>query len=46
MAWADGEGTGAGIDQDGRLLVRMPSGALEALSAGEVHLLPGRDRRR
>lgn len=41
LRWADGEGTGAGIDDAGQLLVRTPSGALEALSAGEVHLLPG-----
>lgn len=40
VTWADGEGTGAGIDADGRLLVRSKSGRLEALSAGEVHLLP------
>ncbi|MGH2859536.1 MAG: biotin--[acetyl-CoA-carboxylase] ligase, partial [Solirubrobacteraceae bacterium] len=38
VAWADGEGTGAGIDRDGRLLVRARGGALEALSAGEIHL--------
>jgi BirA family biotin operon repressor/biotin-[acetyl-CoA-carboxylase] ligase len=39
VAWADGEGTGAGIDADGRLLVRDGAGRTLALDAGEVHLL-------
>jgi BirA family biotin operon repressor/biotin-[acetyl-CoA-carboxylase] ligase len=33
------EGTACGIDDDGRLLVRRPSGALVRWSAGEVHLI-------
>lgn len=37
VAWADGEGTAAGIDDDGQLLVRTASGQL-TLDAGEVHL--------
>ena len=38
LRWADGEGTGAGIDDAGALLVRLPDGALRTLEAGEVHL--------
>lgn len=38
VRWAGGQGTGAGIDGDGRLLVRTDSGQV-ALDAGEVHLL-------
>jgi BirA family biotin operon repressor/biotin-[acetyl-CoA-carboxylase] ligase len=38
VAWAGGEGVGAGIDDAGRLLVRRDDGAVEALEAGEVHL--------
>lgn len=41
VRWAAGEGTGAGIDDEGRLLVREESGATHALDAGEVHLLAG-----
>ena len=37
VSWADGEGRGAGIDDDGRLLVRS-GGRQLALDAGEVHL--------
>ena len=37
VRWAGGEGTGAGIDDAGRLLVRTSGGEL-ALDAGEVHL--------
>jgi BirA family transcriptional regulator, biotin operon repressor / biotin---[acetyl-CoA-carboxylase] ligase len=37
VTWADGEGTGVGIDEDGRLLVRSAD-QLVALDAGEVHL--------
>lgn len=37
VAWADGEGTAAGIDEDGRLLVRTALGQI-TLDAGEVHL--------
>jgi BirA family biotin operon repressor/biotin-[acetyl-CoA-carboxylase] ligase len=36
--WADGSGTAAGIDAEGRLLVRAGDG-LVTLDAGEVHLL-------
>jgi BirA family biotin operon repressor/biotin-[acetyl-CoA-carboxylase] ligase len=38
VRWAGGEGTGAGIDDAGRLLGRTPGGEL-ALDAGEVHLV-------
>jgi BirA family biotin operon repressor/biotin-[acetyl-CoA-carboxylase] ligase len=37
VRWAGGEGRGAGIDDDGRLLVITPDGQA-ALDAGEVHL--------
>jgi BirA family biotin operon repressor/biotin-[acetyl-CoA-carboxylase] ligase len=41
VSWAEGEGTGAGIDDEGRLLVETSEGR-RALDAGEVHLgLPG-----
>jgi BirA family transcriptional regulator, biotin operon repressor / biotin---[acetyl-CoA-carboxylase] ligase len=40
IRWAGGEGTGAGITDDGTLRVRLPSGAETVLDAGEVHLLP------
>jgi BirA family transcriptional regulator, biotin operon repressor / biotin---[acetyl-CoA-carboxylase] ligase len=39
VRWAAGEGTGAGIDDTGALLVRTASGETVALAAGEVHLL-------
>ncbi len=38
VSWAGGEGTGAGVDAGGRLLVRTGAGELVALDAGEVHL--------
>jgi BirA family biotin operon repressor/biotin-[acetyl-CoA-carboxylase] ligase len=39
IAWADdGRGRAAGIDDAGRLLVRLPDGSRTALAAGEVHL--------
>src|SRR4051794_40884265 len=38
LRWSDGEGEGAGIDADGRLLVRTAGGMVRALEAGEVHL--------
>lgn len=38
VRWAGGEGTGAGIDAGGRLLVRTADGTTTALDAGEVHL--------
>jgi BirA family biotin operon repressor/biotin-[acetyl-CoA-carboxylase] ligase len=38
VGWAGGEGTGAGIDDAGSLLVRLADGTLHTLSAGEVHL--------
>ena len=38
VRWARGEGTAAGIDGDGRLLVDTGSGERVALDAGEVHL--------
>ena len=37
VRWASGEGHGAGIDGDGRLIVATGDGAV-ALEAGEVHL--------
>jgi BirA family biotin operon repressor/biotin-[acetyl-CoA-carboxylase] ligase len=37
VRWAGGEGTGAGIDDDGRLVVTTADGDV-ALEAGEVHL--------
>jgi BirA family transcriptional regulator, biotin operon repressor / biotin---[acetyl-CoA-carboxylase] ligase len=39
VRWAGGEGRGAGIDEDGRLLVETGAGVV-ALDAGEVHLVP------
>ena len=39
VRWEGGTGTGAGIAEDGSLLVRDADGALRALAAGEVHLL-------
>jgi len=41
VRWTGGAGTGAGIDDAGALLVRLPGGALRTLDAGEVHLGPG-----
>jgi len=38
VEWERGSGTAAGIDRDGRLLVKLSSGGLDALDAGEVHL--------
>lgn len=38
VRWQDGDGTAAGVDDDGALLVETTSGRL-ALDAGEVHLL-------
>jgi BirA family biotin operon repressor/biotin-[acetyl-CoA-carboxylase] ligase len=38
VAWAGGEGVGAGIDDVGRLVVRRGDGSLVTLEAGEVHL--------
>jgi BirA family transcriptional regulator, biotin operon repressor / biotin---[acetyl-CoA-carboxylase] ligase len=43
VRWADGEGRGAGIDDDGRLLVRAGERQL-ALDAGEVHLGAQKER--
>jgi BirA family biotin operon repressor/biotin-[acetyl-CoA-carboxylase] ligase len=37
VRWAGGEGRGAGIDSEGRLLVHTDAGQVE-LDAGEVHL--------
>jgi BirA family biotin operon repressor/biotin-[acetyl-CoA-carboxylase] ligase len=37
LSWNGGHGTGAGIDDKGRLLVTTPTGT-ETLEAGEVHL--------
>jgi BirA family biotin operon repressor/biotin-[acetyl-CoA-carboxylase] ligase len=38
VAWSGGEGVGAGIDGEGRLVVELPGGGRTALNAGEVHL--------
>ena len=38
VRWQDGEGTGAGIDANGALLVTLADGSTTALSAGEVTL--------
>ena len=38
VRWAAGDGRGAGIDDDGRLLVTTAAGSV-ALEAGEVHLV-------
>jgi BirA family biotin operon repressor/biotin-[acetyl-CoA-carboxylase] ligase len=38
LAWAGGEGTGAGIDERGGLRVRLSTGGETVLDAGEVHL--------
>jgi BirA family transcriptional regulator, biotin operon repressor / biotin---[acetyl-CoA-carboxylase] ligase len=38
VRWEGGSGTGAGIAEDGALLVRDAEGAVHALAAGEVHL--------
>ncbi|HEY6695387.1 MAG TPA: biotin--[acetyl-CoA-carboxylase] ligase [Solirubrobacteraceae bacterium] len=38
VAWSDGEGVGAGIDDVGALLVRRADGSVVTLDAGEVHL--------
>jgi BirA family transcriptional regulator, biotin operon repressor / biotin---[acetyl-CoA-carboxylase] ligase len=38
IRWAGGEGTAAGIDENGRLAVELANGDTTALDAGEVHL--------
>jgi BirA family biotin operon repressor/biotin-[acetyl-CoA-carboxylase] ligase len=38
VRWQCGEGTAAGVDDRGRLLVERPDGTQAALDAGEVHL--------
>ena len=38
VAWADGTGIAAGIDEAGRLIVRVAGGDETRLDAGEVHL--------
>ena len=38
IRWTGGEGTGAGIDDSGALLVRLADGSVRTLEAGEVHL--------
>jgi BirA family transcriptional regulator, biotin operon repressor / biotin---[acetyl-CoA-carboxylase] ligase len=40
IAWAGGEGVGAGIDEAGGLRVRLPDGGETTVTAGEVHLGP------
>jgi BirA family transcriptional regulator, biotin operon repressor / biotin---[acetyl-CoA-carboxylase] ligase len=44
IAWAGGEGVGAGIDEAGGLRVRLPDGGETTVTAGEVHLGPDRIR--
>jgi BirA family biotin operon repressor/biotin-[acetyl-CoA-carboxylase] ligase len=41
IAWAGGEGTAAGVDHSGALLVNLDDGSRAALDAGEVHLQVG-----
>ncbi len=41
IAWANGSGEAAGIDENGNLIVRLPDGGFEALAAGDVHLAIG-----
>src|SRR4051794_29474465 len=38
VRWQDGEGTAAGIDDSGALLVTLPNGGTTSLAAGEVTL--------
>jgi BirA family transcriptional regulator, biotin operon repressor / biotin---[acetyl-CoA-carboxylase] ligase len=38
VRWSGGEGTAAGIDGEGRLVVELAGGGRTALDAGEVHL--------
>jgi BirA family biotin operon repressor/biotin-[acetyl-CoA-carboxylase] ligase len=38
IRWNGGEGTAAGVDEEGRLLVELDGGERTALDAGEVHL--------
>ena len=38
ISWETGHGTAQGVDDRGHLLVRLPDGTTQALSAGEVHL--------
>jgi BirA family biotin operon repressor/biotin-[acetyl-CoA-carboxylase] ligase len=38
ISWADGEGTAAGVDDTGALMVGLDDGRTVALDAGEVHL--------
>lgn len=38
IAWASGEGTAAGVDETGALVVELDGGATTTLDAGEVHL--------
>jgi BirA family transcriptional regulator, biotin operon repressor / biotin---[acetyl-CoA-carboxylase] ligase len=38
VTWSGGEGTADGVDDAGRLVVRLPGGGAAALDAGEVHL--------
>jgi BirA family biotin operon repressor/biotin-[acetyl-CoA-carboxylase] ligase len=40
IAWAGGQGTGAGIDASGAVRVLLPGGTETVLDAGEVHLRP------
>jgi len=40
ITWASGAGTAAGIDDSGRLIVRLADGGEDRLDAGEVHLVP------
>jgi BirA family biotin operon repressor/biotin-[acetyl-CoA-carboxylase] ligase len=40
VSWATGHGHAAGVDGEGRLVVRLDAGGQVALDAGEVHLRP------
>lgn len=38
ISWDGGDGMADGVDDEGRLVVRLPDGGLDTLNAGEVHL--------
>jgi BirA family biotin operon repressor/biotin-[acetyl-CoA-carboxylase] ligase len=42
VAWSGGQGTAAGVDGEGRLVVELAGGGRTALDAGEVHLTGAR----
>jgi BirA family biotin operon repressor/biotin-[acetyl-CoA-carboxylase] ligase len=44
IRWSDREGIAEGIDDEGRLLVRLAGGETAVLDSGEVHLVAQNDR--